>query len=372
MPGTWRIGFIVASAVWNTLAAAATGGRIARTASTTAGPSEAGRAATWSWRFSEATRTADGPSMAPVNGKLSISPSCTRAVQPSAVELMAELQRAADVARDQADDLAVAQERRQRRRDGVVVVVDGGDGDQARALDGLVEIGRRALDRGEAADDAGDVEPAALADAADGLGSHVVHAHADPVDPEIARHLRPADARADNGDREVGRSRHRFSVSSRQVPSSVSGRGKCRDTSLTLQAASPEALTCPPRAHRPLPRSKSKQAVDLPKSNSLIHLTSRSGIAAAHPRARPIEEVYGMRGTGRVERGRAATWLTLAAFAMALAATPVHAADPVKIGMVAALSGQSAASGEAITRGLPWRSTRSMPRAACSGAGSSS
>ena len=37
---------------------------------------------------------------------------------------MAELERAADVAGDQADDLAVAQQRRQRRRDGVVVVVD--------------------------------------------------------------------------------------------------------------------------------------------------------------------------------------------------------------------------------------------------------
>ena len=82
MPGTWRIGFIVASAVWNTLAAATTGGKSARTASTTAGPSEAGSAATWSWRFSDATRTAAGPSMAPVNGKLSISPSFTRAVQP--------------------------------------------------------------------------------------------------------------------------------------------------------------------------------------------------------------------------------------------------------------------------------------------------
>ncbi len=48
----------------------------------------------------------------------------------------------------------------------------------------------------------------------------------------------------------------------------------------------------------------------------------------------------------------ASSWLALVGFAVALAAEPVDAADPVKIGLVAALSGQSAASGEAITRGL--------------------
>ena len=58
-----------------------------------------------------------------------------------------------------------------------------------------------------------------------------------------------------------------------------------------------------------------------------------------------------MRGMGR-GKTTGGTWLALTAFAMAVAATPVHAADPVKIGLVAALSGQSAASGEAITRGL--------------------
>ncbi len=58
-----------------------------------------------------------------------------------------------------------------------------------------------------------------------------------------------------------------------------------------------------------------------------------------------------MRGMGR-GKTTGGTWLAFMALAMALAATPVHAADPVKIGLVAALSGQSAASGEAITRGL--------------------
>ena len=53
----------------------------------------------------------------------------------------------------------------------------------------------------------------------------------------------------------------------------------------------------------------------------------------------------------------ARTWLaltiiTVALGAMALGAGPALGADPVKIGLVAALSGGSAASGEAITRGL--------------------
>ena len=56
-----------------------------------------------------------------------------------------------------------------------------------------------------------------------------------------------------------------------------------------------------------------------------------------------------MRGT----RGGGGTmWLTLAMMAVVLGPAPARAADPVKIGLVAALSGQSAASGEAITRGL--------------------
>ncbi|NGX96814.1 MAG: ABC transporter substrate-binding protein [Candidatus Afipia apatlaquensis] len=40
-----------------------------------------------------------------------------------------------------------------------------------------------------------------------------------------------------------------------------------------------------------------------------------------------------------------------AAFAVILAASPAHAADPIKIGLVTALSGQSARAGEALTRG---------------------
>ena len=46
------------------------------------------------------------------------------------------------------------------------------------------------------------------------------------------------------------------------------------------------------------------------------------------------------------------TIITVALGGVALGAGPAAAADPVKIGLVAALSGQSAASGEAITRGL--------------------
>src|SRR5258707_9833159 len=48
----------------------------------------------------------------------------------------------------------------------------------------------------------------------------------------------------------------------------------------------------------------------------------------------------------------ALTIITVALGAMALGAGPALGADPVKIGLVAALSGGSAASGEAITRGL--------------------
>ena len=150
MPGTWRIGFIVASAVWNTLAAATTGGKSARTASATAGPSDAGSAATWSWRFSDATRTAHGAVDGTGEREIVHLAELHLGRAAEAVELMAELERAADIAGDQADDLAVAQQRRQRRRDGVVVVVDRGDGDHGRAVDRLREVGRRALDPGEA------------------------------------------------------------------------------------------------------------------------------------------------------------------------------------------------------------------------------
>ncbi len=46
------------------------------------------------------------------------------------------------------------------------------------------------------------------------------------------------------------------------------------------------------------------------------------------------------------------SWMALTVFTLTLGLAPARAADPVKIGLVAALSGQSAASGEAITRGL--------------------
>ena len=51
-----------------------------------------------------------------------------------------------------------------------------------------------------------------------------------------------------------------------------------------------------------------------------------------------------------VRRGLAA--IAIAAVAGLFAAQPLHAADPVRLGIVAALSGPSAQSGEAITRGL--------------------
>ena len=41
-----------------------------------------------------------------------------------------------------------------------------------------------------------------------------------------------------------------------------------------------------------------------------------------------------------------------AALALALGAAPSHAQDTLKLGLVAAMSGQSAKSGEAIVRGL--------------------
>jgi branched-chain amino acid transport system substrate-binding protein len=49
---------------------------------------------------------------------------------------------------------------------------------------------------------------------------------------------------------------------------------------------------------------------------------------------------------------RFSSWLAFALCAITLTATTAPAAEPVKIGLVAALSGMSAASGEAITRGL--------------------
>src|SRR4029077_19401223 len=50
-----------------------------------------------------------------------------------------------------------------------------------------------------------------------------------------------------------------------------------------------------------------------------------------------------------------------------LAGRTAMAADPVKVGLVAALSGPSAKSGEGITRVSRSRSMRSMRAAACSG-----
>jgi len=57
-------------------------------------------------------------------------------------------------------------------------------------------------------------------------------------------------------------------------------------------------------------------------------------------------------GRKTAHRWLALAILTVALGALALGAGSAPAADPVKIGLVAALSGQSAASGEAITRGL--------------------
>src|ERR1700738_3408542 len=54
-----------------------------------------------------------------------------------------------------------------------------------------------------------------------------------------------------------------------------------------------------------------------------------------------------------IEHSRpAGSILGAAVIAFGLALAPAHAADPIKIGHVAALSGASAQSGEAITRGL--------------------
>ena len=50
-----------------------------------------------------------------------------------------------------------------------------------------------------------------------------------------------------------------------------------------------------------------------------------------------------------------------------LAGRTAMAADPVKVGLVVALSGPSAKSGEGITRVSRSRSMRSMRAAACSG-----
>src|SRR4051812_27555376 len=54
-----------------------------------------------------------------------------------------------------------------------------------------------------------------------------------------------------------------------------------------------------------------------------------------------------------IENSSRAGWIVGAAvIAFGLALAPAQAADPIKIGHVAALSGGSAQSGEAITRGL--------------------
>lgn len=58
-----------------------------------------------------------------------------------------------------------------------------------------------------------------------------------------------------------------------------------------------------------------------------------------------------MKTTFRLKLLPAVVGATVAAFGLAVAA-PAHAADPIKLGHVAALSGASAQSGEAITRGL--------------------
>ena len=52
------------------------------------------------------------------------------------------------------------------------------------------------------------------------------------------------------------------------------------------------------------------------------------------------------------QRARLARSLAIGAALAVLGAASAHAADPIKIGHVAALSGASAQSGEAITRGL--------------------
>ena len=63
------------------------------------------------------------------------------------------------------------------------------------------------------------------------------------------------------------------------------------------------------------------------------------------------------------QRARLARSLAIGAAWAVLGAASAHAADPIKIGHVAALSGASAQSGEAISAGCRSRSTRSTPKA---------
>src|SRR5690349_15219534 len=87
-------------------------------------------------------------------------------------------------------------------------------------------------------------------------------------------------------------------------------------------------------------------------SNQPLRRTSMH-LVGCRPLLSPSIQELAMTRTIRLPRlSRRSLCLAAAAAATGLAAGSAFAADPIKIGLVTALSGQSALAGEAITRGL--------------------
>jgi ABC-type branched-subunit amino acid transport system substrate-binding protein len=78
----------------------------------------------------------------------------------------------------------------------------------------------------------------------------------------------------------------------------------------------------------------------------IVHVASLAWPVSCYSGGKPFQT-----SPGRFDHGRLRSFLI---FALALSA-PVLAQEPIKIGLVTALSGQSARAGEAITRGLTGR-----------------
>jgi hypothetical protein len=120
------------------------------------------------------------------------------------IERPAHDQGAAGIALDQQDDLAVAQQRRQRCRDGFLGVTTGDDDDHVGALDRGGEIGRDPLDRGKTTAFSLNVDAAASPDLAEAAVVEIMQAQFAAEPAEFGGEIDAADAGADDRNRRIG------------------------------------------------------------------------------------------------------------------------------------------------------------------------
>ena len=102
------------------------------------------------------------------------------------------------------DNLTVARQRREHGRNSLLRVAAGDDSDDISAIDGGGEIGRHALDRGEPAARAIDIDAAARADLGEAAVDEIVQTQFAAERAEFGGEIDAADAGADDRNIRVG------------------------------------------------------------------------------------------------------------------------------------------------------------------------